>query len=84
MGNILIGRNRRIIKDAFGDLRRPTLFIKGGSLNAERIESAPTMVWWEQNWRKGGLQERRQELLREYNFYNQQYCGCEYSKRDRE
>ena len=53
-------------------------------VNAERIESAPTMVWWEQNWRKGGLQERRQELLREYNFYNQQYCGCEYSKRDRE
>ncbi|MGN1214280.1 MAG: epoxyqueuosine reductase QueH, partial [Bacteroidaceae bacterium] len=30
-------------------------------------------------WRKGGLQERRNTLLKEYGFYNQQYCGCEYS-----
>ena len=35
--------------------------------------------FWAQNWRKGGLQERRNELLREYGFYNQQYCGCEFS-----
>ena len=34
-----------------------------------------------QNWRKGGLQERRNQLLREYGFYNQQYCGCEFSMR---
>lgn len=33
------------------------------------------------NWRKGGLQQRRNELLRENNFYNQQYCGCEFSFR---
>lgn len=51
-------------------------------INAERITNAPRMVWWEQNWRKGGLQERRRELLREYNFYNQQYCGCEFSMRN--
>ncbi len=37
--------------------------------------------FWPQNWRKGGLQERRNQLLKEYNFYNQQYCGCEFSKR---
>jgi len=37
------------------------------------------VVFWPQNWRKGGLQERRNQLLREYNFYNQQYCGCEFS-----
>ncbi|MBQ9187152.1 MAG: epoxyqueuosine reductase QueH [Prevotella sp.] len=36
-------------------------------------------VFWAQNWRKGGLQERRNQLLREYAFYNQQYCGCEFS-----
>lgn len=36
-------------------------------------------VFWDQNWRKGGLQERRNQLLRQYNFYNQQYCGCEFS-----
>jgi len=37
------------------------------------------VLFWAQNWRKGGLQERRNELLREYGFYNQQYCGCEFS-----
>ena len=31
------------------------------------------------NWRKGGLQERRNQLLKENGFYNQQYCGCEFS-----
>lgn len=35
--------------------------------------------FWAQNWRKGGLQDRRNELLKEYGFYNQQYCGCEFS-----
>ena len=37
--------------------------------------------FWAQNWRKDGLQERRNELLKQYGFYNQQYCGCEYSFR---
>ena len=31
------------------------------------------------NWRKGGLQQRRNELIKENGFYNQLYCGCEYS-----
>ena len=39
------------------------------------------VTFWPQNWRKGGLQERRNQLLKEYGFYNQQYCGCEYSQR---
>lgn len=39
------------------------------------------VTFWPQNWRKGGLQERRNYLLHYYNFYNQQYCGCEYSFR---
>lgn len=38
------------------------------------------LVWWEQNWRRGGLQERRGQLIKEYNFYNQRWCGCEFSK----
>ena len=38
--------------------------------------------FWAQNWRKGGLQERRNQLLKEYDFYNQQYCGCEFSMRN--
>lgn len=39
----------------------------------------PGTIFWEQNWRKGGLSERRKELIASYFFYNQQYCGCEYS-----
>jgi len=42
-------------------------------------EPTPLCSFWAQNWRKGGLQERRNELLKEYGFYNQQYCGCEFS-----
>ena len=40
--------------------------------------------FWAQNWRKGGLYERRNQLLKEFNFYNQQYCGCEFSQRPSE
>ncbi|MFR4461005.1 MAG: epoxyqueuosine reductase QueH [Bacteroides xylanisolvens] len=28
-----------------------------------------------------GLSERRIAIIKEYNFYNQQYCGCEFSMR---
>lgn len=42
------------------------------------------VVFLDQNWRKGGLYERRNQLLKEFNFYNQQYCGCEFSKQQRE
>lgn len=35
--------------------------------------------FWAQNWRKDGLQERRNQLLQQYAFYNQTYCGCEFS-----
>ena len=35
--------------------------------------------FWAQNWRKDGLQERRNQLLKTYGFYNQTYCGCEFS-----
>lgn len=43
----------------------------------------PGLVFWAQNWRKGGLSERRNELVRLYDFYNQQYCGCEFSMNDK-
>ena len=39
------------------------------------------VVWWDRNWRKGGLQERRLQIIKEYDFYNQLYCGCEFSMR---
>jgi predicted adenine nucleotide alpha hydrolase (AANH) superfamily ATPase len=56
--------------------------------NLEQIEKAgrwavepfPNVEFWAKNWRKDGLSERRQRLLHENNFYNQTYCGCEFSK----
>jgi len=39
------------------------------------------VAWWGQNWRKGGLQERRNQILKEEQFYNQLYCGCEFSNK---
>ncbi len=41
----------------------------------------PLVIWWDRNWRKGGLQERRLQIIKEYDFYNQLYCGCEFSMR---
>ena len=38
------------------------------------------VLFWPQNWRKGGLQERRNEVIREQGFYNQTWCGCEFSR----
>ncbi len=37
------------------------------------------VAWWDKNWRKGGLQPRRSEIIKERNFYNQSFCGCEFS-----
>lgn len=48
------------------------------------VDSSPVMgppIWWPHNWRKGGLQERRLQIIKEYDFYNQLYCGCEFSMR---
>lgn len=55
----------------------------------EQIEEAgrfaesrcPNVIFWAQNWRKGGLSERRVQIIKEYGFYNQRYCGCEFSMR---
>lgn len=44
-------------------------------------EAVAGTEFWAQNWRKGGLSDRRNQLLKEYGFYNQQYCGCEFSRR---
>ena len=50
--------------------------------NLSSLTSYPSPLFWPQNWRKGGLQERRNQLLKENQFYNQQYCGCEFSARN--
>ena len=40
------------------------------------------VVWWDKSWRKGGLQERRNQIIKEYGFYNQLWCGCEFSRKN--
>ena len=47
------------------------------------VEPFGDVTWWEQNWRRGGLSERRIAIIKEYGFYNQQYCGCEFSLKAR-
>lgn len=51
---------------------------EAGNWVADKVKN---IYFYERNWRKGGLQERRNILLSENNFYNQQYCGCEFSMR---
>lgn len=37
----------------------------------------------ETNWRKGGTEQLRAALIKEMRIYNQTYCGCPYSRRER-
>ena len=50
-------------------------------LGVNSVPPDDAVIWWNQNWRKGGLQERRLQIIKEYDFYNQLYCGCEFSMR---
>ena len=52
---------------------------EAGQWACKNIPPDDQVIWWDQNWRKGGLQERRNQILKEYDFYNQRYCGCEFS-----
>lgn len=45
------------------------------------VSQVDGVTFWDRNWRKGGLQERRGQIIREKGFYNQLYCGCEFSFR---
>lgn len=51
--------------------------IRDAAAEAERL--VPGVRYWDMNWRKGGLQNRRGELLKTEGFYNQLWCGCEFS-----
>ncbi len=52
------------------------------SAAGREAENITGVTFWDRNWRKGGLQDRRNALLKLYGFYNQTWCGCEFSKRD--
>ena len=45
----------------------------------EAAKLFPDTEYWDRNWRKGGLQQRRGEIVKEMDFYNQLWCGCEFS-----
>ncbi len=46
-------------------------------------EAYDDLTFWEENWRKGGLANKQSEIIKQYDFYRQQYCGCEFSQRKR-
>ncbi|MBO7248424.1 MAG: 5-formyltetrahydrofolate cyclo-ligase [Bacteroidaceae bacterium] len=50
--------------------------VEAGNYAASLYEN---ITYWDYNWRKGGLTARRAEIIKENNFYNQRYCGCEFS-----
>lgn len=49
---------------------------EAGKWAADQVKG---VEFWAKNWRKDGLQERRRILLAKNKFYNQVYCGCEFS-----
>ena len=51
----------------------------GGAGGLEMVPPEDRVLWWNQNWRRGGLQPRRSQIICEQGFYNQNWCGCEFS-----
>lgn len=37
------------------------------------------VIYWDYNWRKQGGQDLMREITRKENFYQQTWCGCQYS-----
>ena len=56
--------------------KRHDQIVEAGRLAAAQF---PSLTFWERNWRQGGLQQRRSQIIKEQDFYNQRYCGCEFS-----
>jgi epoxyqueuosine reductase len=42
----------------------------------------PNMSYWDYNWRKNGGTNRMIEISKREHFYQQEYCGCVFSRRD--
>lgn len=51
---------------------------------AQRAWMEEGTPYWANSWRKRGLSELRQALIQEFKLYQQDYCGCEYSRRNNE
>ena len=66
--------------DAVNGISGPAVAPESRSAAGKTAENpSGPVVWWPHNWRRGGLQERRAAVIREQAFYNQTFCGCEYS-----
>lgn len=76
-GDMRVSDSEILDTGASSDMR-----VSDSEIRAINNGSHQVVTWWEQNWRKGGLQERRGEIIREMDFYNQLWCGCEFSIRD--
>lgn len=48
---------------------------------AKDIAAKEGIPYLDTNWRRGGLEERRRELIGEEALYNQVYCGCVFSQK---
>lgn len=49
------------------------------NLIGENLSSKYKTKYFFSDFKKGGGDPRREELIKEYNMYNQHYCGCFYS-----
>ena len=87
-------RGIRVITSTLASSRWKSLdqIIEAGTWACSQVESRDSrlgvntfpdksLIYWGFNWKKGGLQERRLQIIKEYDFYNQLYCGCEFSMR---
>ncbi len=55
-------------------------------INGSGVRAAdryPDMTYWTYNWRKKGGADRMYEIAKREEFYQQEYCGCVYSLRDK-
>ena len=62
-------------------LNVPRVAVFQGGIPSPDKQNDKRLVWWGQNWRKGGLQERRNFLISSCALYNQTWCGCEFSSK---
>lgn len=49
-----------------------------------RAQAQSGVTYWTQDWRKKGMADRRNYLVRETGFYNQLYCGCVWGRLNEE
>jgi len=50
---------------------------------AQFLATQFNIKFYDEDWKKGGRQERGRKLVTEKGIYRQNYCGCEFSLRDR-